>query len=210
MGLKKAQEASLSAKKGTHDPFARINALPPEQYELVLGMLKGHSPYVVARTIQQDWGQCLDVTEVTLAHQLERFRAAKIHPSQLLNPYVVSRITEQFRRNVNVISEQSALIEMQMERLRQARLQEIESGALLPVVDKQATLLNRFLKNYADIACKAGLLNHYISDFNRFHETEDDDVTFTLQKLFFSTFRRMQREDPEGFEAVLSQMIIDA
>lgn len=99
---------------------------------------------------------------------------------------------------------------MQMERLRQARLREIEGGELLPIVDKQTALLNRLLKNYGDIAFRTGLLNHYVADFRKFHDEGDDDMTFTLQKLFFSTFRRMQREDPEGFEAALNQMMIDA
>lgn len=199
--IQKAQAAAKASKAGTHDPFARINALPPEQLELVVGMLRGHSPALVARTIQQDWGQCLDVTELTLAHQLERFRAAKIPASELLNPYVISKLTESYRKSVNVISEQSALVEMQMERLRQARPEEVEAGELLKTVDRQAALLNRLLKTLADIGYKAGLLNQYMADFNRFHEADDADVTFTLQKLYFSTFRRMQREDPEGFEA---------
>ncbi len=195
-GIEKAQKAS---KAVNHDPFERINNLPPEQYEIVLSMLKAHSPYAVAKTIQQDWEQCLDVTELTLAHQLERFRAAKIPLEQLMNPYVIARLTEQVRRNVNVISEQSTLIEMQMERLRQVRLQEVESGVLSPMVDKQTSLLNRLLKNYGDIAFKCGLLNHYAADFRKIAEREQQQLEFCLPDMFFSIFRDLYAEDPDNF-----------
>lgn len=203
----KAQAAAKAAKEGNHDPFKRINDLPKEEYDTVVSLLKGYSPYAVARTIQQDWGQCLDVTETTLAHQLDKFRSAKIPPEQLLNPYVISKLTAQVRRNVNVIAEMSSLVELQQERLRQARLQEMESGTLLPAVDKQTGLLARLLKNYGDLAYKTGLVNHFVSDFKKMAGDEEDEFIFSLEKLFFSYFRSIALEDPEGTKETFTKYL---
>jgi hypothetical protein len=195
--IAKAQAAS---KAEDHDKFARIRNLPEEQYKLVVAMLKAHSPYMIAKTIQQDWQQCLDVTQLTLAHQLDRFRAATIPLEQLINPYVIAKITEQVRRNVNVISEMSSLIDLQQERLRQVRLLELEGGALLPSVDKQTAILARLLKNYGDIAYKTGLVNHFVADFRKLVESEEEEHMFSLRKLYFNQFRSMFLEDPSTFQ----------
>lgn len=203
----KAQAAAKAAKEGNHDPFKRINDLPQEQYDTVVSLLKGYSPYEVARTIQQDWGQCLDVTETTLAHQLEKFRSAKIPPDQLLNPYVIAKLTAQVRRNVNVIAEMSSLVELQQERLRQARLEEVESGTLLPAVDKQTGLLARLLKNYGDIAYKTGLVNHFVSDFKRMTGDDEEEFIFSLEKLLFSHFRSISLKDPEGTKEIFAKYL---
>lgn len=68
-----------------------------------------------------------------------------------------------------------------------------------PMVDKQASLLNRLLKNYGDIAFKCGLLNHYATDFRKIAEKEQQQLEFCLPDLFFSIFRDLYAEDPDNF-----------
>lgn len=163
-GIVKAQAASQA--KG-HDKYSRINSLPSDKYTLVVDLLKGQSPYHIAEIIQNDWGFNTDITQKHLAHLLEDFRRVNIPLNQIVNPYVIERLCSNLRVNINVLSEFSESIMLQKERLRQARLLEIEAGELLPTTDKQIHILTRLLKCYGDLAIKSGLLQHFSDAFTK-------------------------------------------
>lgn len=205
IGLAKAQQASQDPE---HDKFGRITSLSPDKRDIVDSMARhGHSPALIARTMQTDWGESLDVTEKHLARVVERYRVAHVPIDQMLDPYVVSRFTEKVRRNVNHISELSTLIDLQKERLRQVRLEEVEAGKPLQATDKQIALLNRLLRSYSDAACKSGLVDIFASDYRRDIEGQDDEHIFSMELVFKGFIRKLHTTDPQNFEQNLLEFL---
>ncbi len=204
-GLTVAQQASQDPQ---HDKFKRINSLPPDRLEIVDSMARhGHSPVLIARTMQVDWGESLDVTEKHLARVVERYRLAHISIDQILDPYVLSRFTEKVRRSVNHISELGSLINLQKERLRQARLEELEIGKLLQGTDKQLALLNRLLRSYSDAAAKSGLIDIFAADYRRDIDGQDDEHIFTMEKVFKGFVKQLHSADPQNFEQNVIELL---
>jgi hypothetical protein len=205
IGLVKAQQA---AQDPQHDKFERITSLSPDKRDIVDSMARhGHSPALIARTMQTDWGESLDVTEKHLARVVERYRVAHVPIDQMLDPYVVSRFTEKVRRNVNHISELSTLIDLQKERLRQVRIEEVEAGKPLQATDKQIALLNRLLRSYSDAACKSGLVDIFASDYRRDIEGQDDEHIFSMELVFKGFIRKLHSTDPQNFEQNLLEFL---
>jgi hypothetical protein len=197
--IHKAQKASKDPK---HDKFKRIKSLPPELYQNTLNMLKRHSPRVIAELLQ-DEGFNTDIQPVTLAHILEDFRSATIPLDEMVDPYVVGKITERYKTNVNVFSETSDLILMQKERVRQARLKEQETGELSPDGTKQIHTMARLLKTYGDLGIKAGLLNSFIDEFQKSILQEQDYIYCSVDRMAFNLFKKMYQDNPKVFEGAM-------
>jgi len=162
--------------------FDRIENLPPDKREIVLSLLRQQSPKFIAAEIQS-WGFCLDIKEISLAHLLEEYRQKKIPIQELVNPFVVSKLTSGLSRNINVIHELSETILLQKERLREARLVELEDGVPLPVTDKMIQLLLRSLKIYGDVASKSGLLQFFADNFKRESIDENEYLEEEVNRL---------------------------
>ncbi|MCP3176099.1 hypothetical protein MJO47_03200 [Desulfuromonas sp. KJ2020] len=204
-GLVEAQQASQNPQ---HDKFGRLTSLSPDKLEKVHSMaVHGHSPRLIARSVQVDMGECLDITEKHLARIIERYRVAHVPIDQMIDPYVLSRFTEKVRRNVNHISELSALIDLQKERLRQVRLEELEAGKPLQITDKQIALLNRLLRSYSDAACKSGLVDIFASDYRREIEGQDDEHVFSMEMVYKGFVRQLHATDPQNFEQNLLEFL---
>ncbi len=183
-------------------------SLTPDKLGTVDSMARhGHSPVLIARTMQADWGESLDVTEKHLARVIERYRLAHVPINEMADPYVISRFTEKLRRSVNHISELSDLIGLQKERLRQVRLEELEAGKLLQSSDKQIALLNRLLRSYSDAACKSGLVDIFAADYRRDIEGQNDDPVFSMERVFQGFIRQLHASDPQNFESNLIEFL---
>jgi hypothetical protein len=204
-GLAKAQKSSQDPQ---HDKFERITSLPPDKREKVDSMAShGHSPRLIARTMQVDLGESLDVTEKHLARVIERYRLAHIPINEMLDPYVLSRFTEKVRRSVNHISELGSLIDLQKERLRHARLEELDAGKLSQATDKQLALLNRLLRSYSDAAAKSGLIDIFAADYRRDIDGQDDEHIFTMEKVFKGFVKQLHSADPQNFEQNVIELL---
>ena len=181
------QKAQSVAHDPNHDPLWRINSLPTEVYDRTYGMLKQHSPRTIAELLQEE-GYHTDIKAVTLSHILERFRSAKIPKHQLLNVYVVERLTTEVRKQVNIFSELSDLIELQSMRIRKAVLNEEESGELSGETNRLLHLQSRMLKIYADVAVKGGMMDNFIQSFTREAQSVDNMVTRETKDMFLRYF----------------------
>lgn len=181
------QKAQAVAHKPDHDPLWRINTLPADRYEQTVEMLKRHSPRTVAELLQED-GYHTDIQAVTLSHILERFRSEKIPRSQMLDPYVLGRLTSEVKKQVNVFSELSELIMLQRERIRKAVLMEEESGELLPELNKQIHLQTRLIKVMGDFGIKSNLMNEFIQGFLKESQELDSFVTRETKDMFLRYF----------------------
>jgi len=187
--IKKAQSAS---KDPNHDKLWRVNTLPPEVYQRTYEMLKRHSPRTVAELLQED-GFHTDIKGITLAHILEKFRSEKIPQHQLLNPYILERLTSEIKKNVNVFSEMSDLIALQRSRIRKALLAEEESGQLAQETNKQLHLQARMIKIYGDLGIKAGLMNEFINTFLRENTEGDECMVMETRDLFWRILEHKQK-----------------
>lgn len=195
------------AKTPGNDPFKRITGMTPERRQLVDSLLLVHSPAQVAEVMQVDWGESTDIARVSLSHVLEKYRTATIPIDKILNPFMVGRLTEKVRRSVNALAAMSDLLELQQERLRYARIEELEKGVLTPSVDKQVTLTNRLLRNYSDLAYKAGLIDLFTSDFKRVSAEEEEQFEFSLGQLYWKTMRRIfEGETEENIRQLLFEV----
>ncbi len=157
--------------------------------------------------MQVDFGESLDVTEKHLARVIERYRVTHVPIGQMLNPYVLSRFTEKVRRNVNYLSELSSIIELQKERLRWARLEELEAGKLLQSSDKQIALLNRLLRSYSDAACKSGLVDIFAADYRKNLDSQEDEHIFTMEMVYKGFVKQLHASDPQNFEQNLLELL---
>ncbi|MEI6088659.1 MAG: hypothetical protein WCR66_13790 [Bacteroidota bacterium] len=99
--IEKAQKAS---KNASNDKFARINELPEDKRELLLDMLKRHSPNFVAEEMQS-WGFSVDIKTITLSHILEKYRKNNIHISEIISSHVVAKETARLRKGIDFINE---------------------------------------------------------------------------------------------------------
>ena len=113
----------------------------------------------------------------------------------------------QFSMPIDNISELSILIDLQKERLRQVRLDEMEAGKPLQATDKQIALLNRLLRSYSDAACKSGLVDIFASDYRRDIEGQDDEHIFSMELVFKGFIRKLHSTDPHNFEQNLLEFL---
>jgi hypothetical protein len=193
LSLAKAQKAS---KDPNHDKLWRVNSLPPETKKRTDEMLRRHSPRTVAE-LQQEEGYNTDIQAVTLCHILEQYRREKIPADDLINPYMVEKLTARLKTNVNVFSEMSELISLQKERIRLARMEEID-GKLSQEVTKSLHLMGRLLKIYADMGIKAGLMGSFVNQFTRECQQDEEMEVFDVRNIFFKVLRGMVRIPAEA------------
>jgi len=205
--LQKAQKAS---KNPNHNQFERLTSLPQEKFDIVVSMIKkGHSPRLIARTMQTDWAESNDVSEKHLARILERYRIKHVPLHDIVDPYVMSSIVTKVKRNINHLEAMSELVELQQERLRHARLEEEWGVELLPKVDKQITLLTRILRNYADISYKAGLTDIFVTEFRRQTDELEQQVVCSMETIHRTFIRNFYLDDPKNFEIRLKNLFAE-
>lgn len=197
--IQKAQKAS---KNPNHDKYWRINSLPDDMRDLIIDLLKQHSPRMVAETIREA-GYHLDIQPITLMHCLETYRREKISADECLNPYIIEKLSSRLKTSVNCFAEMSELISLQKERIRLARFEELD-GKLSPEVNKQVHLMTRMIKVYSDMGIKAGLMGTFVSEFNRDSKENEEAEVFDVRNIFFRILRNIGLDSPEKLTALIN------
>lgn len=202
-GKNSIKKAQAVAHDPNHDPLWRVNTLPSKLYEQTYEMLKRHSPRTVAELLQEE-GYHTDIKAITLAHILERFRSDRIPRHQLLNVYVVERLTSEAKKQINVFTELSDLLGVNSMRIRKALLAEEETGVLSAEVNKQLHLQSRLLKIYGDMGIKSGMMSHFIQSFMRETQQIDDMMTRETRDMFLRFF--LYKQQGGVLDAVLDDL----
>lgn len=111
--------------------FTRIHALGKERVMVINNKLaNGASTYEIARLIQQDWKEFLDVAEKTLAQQLGRYKGSLATAvKETTNPDTV--VVTTLVTKVNVVSKLAELESMLKTRIQAALAKEKGLGGLL-------------------------------------------------------------------------------
>ncbi|MDO9067831.1 MAG: hypothetical protein Q7W05_05175 [Deltaproteobacteria bacterium] len=157
----KAQKAS---KDPSNDKFKRINEIPDEKRKLFLDLLrKGHSPQSVAEEMQI-LGFNKDMQLVSLRHLIEKYRKQHIPVTELISPYMVAKETSRLKKGVNFINGIIDLIDLQTERIRSMRIEEIENNTHNSKLGDEIVKQGKLHTQYVDMSVKAGLYQTFIKE----------------------------------------------
>jgi len=129
--------------------YTRLRGLGPERMATIeYRMLRGDGPVLVARLIQEEWGEFQDVKHHTLVKQLARYKESELSNQMALlkdSPDAEKRteILDKLDKQLDVAQEMAELIGIQKKRLKKG----LDFEEKMPTLSKQLNMEVRLLKD---------------------------------------------------------------
>lgn len=141
--------------------YARITALGGEKVEKIDRMLRQGRPAAgVARMVQKEWGECTDISELSLSKMLTRYRKDIVETTvfeAMEKAGTLDRVTG-LVKGMDAVEELTKACSIQKDRLTKMYTQEAKGPLLMKQVSQEMDLFATMLDKLAKLQLETGLL----------------------------------------------------
>ena len=159
MGLERIPKGKKLSRRPKEGRWKRIRGLRCHQ-EVYERLCAGYPAGDVARYVQDEQGEMLDVKRVSLLNMLSRYRDQDIAPVDKVSPLfpaMAVRATQKFNNRMEELERLEVVYEALLYRFNLAHAEERRAGKVGPDVDRQAKMLADLIAKMHEIKMDLGL-----------------------------------------------------